>query len=129
MPRKKKNNQILKIINIIFIITLLISIVFSYVLISTNIIPNKYLIIVITTLLLIFIGYILSLRFKKNIPSIILSVIAIILSLIELFAIFKFNDTLNFLKLNFGNSKISYEYSLIVKKDSKYNSDKDINDK
>ena len=123
---KTKNKKIFKISNIIFIITLLISIIFSYVLITTNIIPNKYLIIAIASLSIIFIGYLLSIRFKKKIPSIVLGIIVIILSIIEIFAIFKFNDTTNFLKENFGKSKITYEYSLIVKNDSKYNSDKDL---
>ena len=121
MSKKKKDKKLFKVTGIIWIITILILVLFTYTMLSINMIPDKYLLPGFITILAIHLIYLLCIKLKKKTITIIFSIIVILLSLLELFIIFKFSDTLSFLRFNFGKSKITYTYNLIAKKDNNNN--------
>lgn len=128
MPKKtkKKDKKLFKVSSIIWIITILILVFFIYNILSLNILPDKYLIPIFITLLLIHIVYLICIKLKKKKSTIFFSVIVVLMSLLELFAVFKLSDTLSFLRFNFGKSKISYVYNLVVPVTSNYNNENDV---
>ncbi|MBE6158495.1 MAG: hypothetical protein E7159_01560 [Firmicutes bacterium] len=122
MPRKKKNEKLFKVATTIWFVTIIALVLFMYTMLSLNVLPEKYLIIGFIVILAIHLLYMLCIKLKKKALTIIFSVVAVLLSLVELFAIFKFGDLLSFINHNFGNNKTTYVYNIVAKSDSKYNS-------
>ena len=126
----KKRNKILLIINfIIFSILVLTSAIFMYKMIETNIVPNKYLIIVGSILSVItIVDFILILK-KVKIASIILDVLIALIVGVELFAIPKMTEFIEFINENFSAQYDISIYTLMVSADSDYYTFDDINGK
>ena len=134
MSRKKKKDPKTIVLNIIkyiiFILSLGISFLLSRRLINLDIIPNKYLIIfiIILCVLNIIIGLLLS--SKKIISNIIGFILFALIVVASIFG-FKYSGKISkYFDKAFNN--IEYEtttYSVVVLKDSKYNTIEDLNQK
>lgn len=122
MKKKKINYNF-----IIYIFTLLISIVFTGIILKSNMVPLKYLIILLLILVIwnVAIGLLLF-KFKKRIIGYILS---FILLLITIFGTYYLNSTLGFIK-GFGKDNYKEEnFLVLVLKDSPYQELKDLENK
>ena len=112
---------------IIKIIGLLLSIILIVNIINLNILPNKYLLIIIfIELFLLLLGIILNINKKKllKIIGIILLIISIIINSIGLYYI---NNTNKFIETSFNNNLIEInKYNVIVLKESNYNNIEEI---
>ncbi|HOB25934.1 MAG TPA: hypothetical protein PKG93_02165, partial [Bacilli bacterium] len=126
--KKNKKNKKLRITSIIiWIISMIINFFFCYLIIRTNILPNKYLIAIIAfvTILLIIHG-ILILKKNKKWIYILFDIIAIVICSGELYMIPKVYDFVNFLNKNLTTNYEYYEYDIIVSSASNYNSVSDL---
>ena len=108
--------------HIIKIISTLLSIILIINIINLNIIPNKYLLIIILLdIFLLLLGIILNVNKKKTLKIIgtILLIITIIINSIGLHYI---NNTKKFIKTSFNNNLVEMnKYNVIVLKESNYN--------
>ena len=113
--------------HIIKIISTLLSIILIINIINLNIIPNKYLLIIISIeLFLLLLGIILNINKKKTLKiiGIILLIINIIINSIGLYYI---NHTNKFIKQSFNNNLVEKnKYNVIVLKESNYNNIEEI---
>lgn len=112
---------------IIYIFTLLITIIFAGIIIKSNMIPFKYLIILLLILVIlnVIIGLLLF-KFKKKIIGYILS---FILLLITILGTYYLNSTLGFIK-GFGKDNYKEEnFLVLVLKDSPYQELNDLENK
>ncbi len=126
--KKNKKNKKLRITSIIiWIISMIINFFFCYLIIRTNILPNKYLIAIIAfvTILLIIHG-ILILKKNKKWIYILFDIIAVVICSGELYMIPKVYDFVNFLNKNLTTNYEYYEYDIIVSSASNYNSVSDL---
>ena len=124
--KKEKKNIMGIITKLLFSISLIIFIFFIFNL--NSVLPFKYIIIIIIVFLLFYIFYgLLCFKWKdKNKTIITFNILSIIFLIIELFFIFKLNDTFKFLNSNFGSKSNTLEYNVIVNKQSNYNSISDL---
>ena len=128
---KREVIKMKKIINIIILIlSVLSSLYFIKLIYDLNIIPNNYFLVGILIYIVIIVINIISLLSKKlllNIFGIFISIIIIIISCIGISYSTKLN---NFFNKTFNNNGIIINgYSVVVLKNSEYNTIKDINDK
>ena len=126
--KRRKKRLVSKIINILSILVLTI---FLITLFKVNVLPLKYFKIISISLIVFELIYTLlvvnvKIKAKRLIPFNILAVIFII---VEIFAFFKINETMNFLKINLDNSYKTEIYYFVVNKDAKYKKIEDISDK
>jgi len=114
-------------------IIMLIGIILSALLIKTiitlNILPIKYLILITTTLLLLNIIGIITLLLKNKWIKIITIIIYIILLAITIVGIRYSTYTINYLKKGFNNNIEKKAYNVVVLKTSNYNTIDDLNNK
>lgn len=126
--KKKKTNRIYRIISLILLVA---SIFFGATLMYIDLLPTKYLLIILISLF-VFTALnviLLNLRRLKKIIKKVISAISIIVVLVMLIASFYMYRTLGVLIGN-GESKYKLEnYSLIVLKDSGYSKLKDVKNK
>lgn len=126
--REKKHNVIIDFISqTIFVMFLVVSIALFGIIISLGILPNKYLIIglIVVGLLYFIIGFIIF-RKRGRIRKIILSILCIGFIMLDLFLFQYLNSTLNFLdKIKAGNYQTE-NYYVISLKESSYNEINDI---
>lgn len=126
--KKKKTNRIYRIISLILLVA---SIFFGATLMYIDLLPTKYLLIILIALFVFttFNVILLNLRRLKKIIKKVISAISIIVVLVMLIASFYMYKTLGVLTGN-GESKYKLEnYSLIVLKDSGYSKLKDVKNK
>ena len=125
--KKKSKNLIYKMLSILLIT---ISSVFIGILFYTDLLPTKYLILIISIVLIfnLFNVFLINLKKLKKKVKKTLAIFMTIVILVLLTIIFYFTKTLGVL-VNNGDSKYKLEnYSVIVLKDSSYNELKDIRD-
>jgi LCP family protein required for cell wall assembly len=131
---KRKNKKIRKVMGIIGIITavvltIVIGILFFQIF-SMNIIPNKYLWIVILFILMILgmdaVLCIPKIRWQIKLVFIILSILII---LVAGFGIFKINDTMDFFRKIGAKDYEIEKYYVVVKSDSDYEKIEELKDK
>lgn len=126
--KKKKTNRIYRIISLILLVA---SIFFGATLMYIDLLPTKYLLIILISLF-VFTALnviLLNLRRLKKIIKKVISAISIIVVLVMLIASFYMYRTLGVLTGN-GESKYKLEnYSLLVLKNSEYSKLKDIKNK
>ena len=123
VKKKKFNYNFL-----IFIFTILISLIFMGIVIKSNMVPTKFIIILILTLLIwnFLIGLFFTKFKKKKIISYILSFILVLITIIGTYYL---NSTLGFFK-GFGKDNYKEEnFLVLVLKDSPYNELKDLENK
>ena len=127
----KKESKIFNIISLVlFVISITVVVTFGYILLKFNAIPTSYLVLLLLILGVFYLTYGLF-NFawnKKKIALIIFDVIAVIFMAIQIFALVKLNDTLDFLKRNFGNNKYTLIYNVVANKNSNYNNINDVKD-
>lgn len=128
--RKTKNNN-KKIYNIITIISIIIAIIFGIMLYALGMVPGKYLTILYTSLVLIYL--LLSfLVFKKNIKSVIKMfciILFIILNIVFSMGINYISKTISFFDIINNELFQKEEFYIMVLKDSKYQEIDDLMDK
>lgn len=117
-------SRVLAGVAIVSFIILIVSII------RLNILPTKYLIIVIGSMVILTLINLFFAFFKKKPPVFrpISIVLSILFSAISIFAFLKINDTINFFA-NFGSDKITNTYNVIVAKDSELGEDSDLANK
>ena len=112
---------------LITIISLLLS---SYLIIelkNINILPNKYLLIISTILLLLNTIGIITLLLKNKWIKIITTIIYIIILLLNIIGLYYINNTKNFFKNGFNNNNLEIKkYNVLVLKTSKYQKIEDL---
>ena len=132
MNKKKSSNKKKKLISrIINIISIIILTIFLIVLYKASVLPIKYYKIIGITLVILELIYTLlcinkKIKGKKLIPF---NFIVVIFMAIELFVVFKINETLHFLDINLNNSYKTEVYYFVVNSDSEYEKLNDIEDK
>ena len=125
---KNKINNIIKFIYLI--ITLLISLNFIRVVNNLNILPNKYLILFISIIILLNILNIILTLIKRIWTKIISIIIGLLLISISIIGTIYINDTKDFLDSSFNNNiKEITTYNYIVLNNDKYNSLEDLSNK
>lgn len=111
-------------------IVILLSIFFSYYLNKLDLLPSKYLLLVLLLVVIFDIIATLFIFSKRKVFNIIGIIIFIILCLFLSFGIYYFNSTNNFIDKTFKViDEDILEYYVIVKEDTSYNTIKDINNK
>ena len=125
-PRKKSE----LILNYIFsLINVILGFAFVYTIVKINILPMKYLIILISALTL-FIGLVLFMIWRRKVWKKIIGIIlTAALGTILVFATLNINETFKYLQQITNSSIQKTKYYVIVPKDSTYNSIKDLNGK
>ena len=128
----KKEKNIFKNINLLlFVLSIVVVVTFGYILIKFNAIPTNYLILLLIVLGVFYLIYGLFnfIWYKKKVALIIFDVVAVIFMIIQIFVMFKLNDTIEFIKNNFGNNSFTLVYNVVVKNDSNYNNIDDVKGK
>lgn len=122
MPKKKKQKKINTMSKVIYIIYLLISLITMGIILFLNILPLKYILIILSLyafISLIFSIFIFNNRIKKKIKTVI-DIICIIFIVIFSLVLNYLNKTLNFMELiKYGGYQIE-EYYVLVLEDSGY---------
>ncbi len=125
----KRKTEIIRIISrVLSIMGLFILGAFSYMLFKANVLPNKYFIIIVGIFAFLEILY-LFFSFKKKTKKkllVFLDIFAVLIFLVQLFGIFKINETLDFLNKNLTLKYDTNTYYVVVNKDSAYKDIKDI---
>ena len=129
--QRRRKLKIFMIISMIFVLISLISLgVFSYVLLSINVLPTKYLLIIYGIILVIYILLFLSFfKFKKKSVKIIAYIISALISTVFIVGAIYLNNTNDFLKNTQVKDYDTVAYSVMVLKDSKYSKLEDLKDK
>ena len=128
---KKNNIKTFKIINFILLILYIgISTTFGYVMYNTDILPMKYIVIIVAALFaILIIHFVLTLKTKKKkIFSIIFDILLVIIMVIEAFAIPKMSEFIEFLEYNFTDRYDISIYNIMVSSSSNYNTLEDLKD-
>ena len=130
MPRRKKTKNIvfINLSKILFWLSFLVLLYFIYTLFISNILPVKYLTLIIIIFSLLYLIYFFLIKKYKKKAMIIFDICAVLFVLLELFAIFKLDDTIDFIKKNFINKSETLTYNIIVNSNSNYNGVDDLND-
>lgn len=124
MAKKKKNSD--KIGKIETIILFIISGIFTLLIVFLNIIPSKYLYIIIGVIVLIFLIFLVSLKKKKNKKAKVFAFLYILILLFSSYYLFSTVDLLSYFK---GKSYKEERYIIYVLKSSNFNSINDLNNK
>ena len=130
--QKKRHPKVFKIINfILLIIYLTVSIVFSYIMYNTQVLPNKYIILIASVLfILLIIHLVLTVKTKKKkVFSIIYDILLVLIIAVEIFAIPKMNEFIDFIEYNFTDSYETIIYNVMVSQSSTYQTMEDLNGK
>ena len=127
--KKNKKKNIFKKINLgIWILSIITTTILGYFIFSANVLPFKYLImIIIILLLLLAIHGLLVFRKTKNWILIIINILTLLFVGVEIFGIFKINDTLEFLRKIHSKYEVDI-YNIVVNNNSSYSSLEDIKD-
>lgn len=128
---KKKIGLIRIISRILSMAALGVLIVFFYLLSKANVLPNKYLFIIIgffSLLEFMYLFFSFNKRTRKK-TLIFFDVIAVLMMIIQIFGIVKINETLDFLNKNLSLKYDTNTYYVVVNKQSSYNKLSDINNK
>ena len=128
---KKNNIKLFKIINFILLILYIgVSTTFGYVMYNTDVLPMKYIIIIVAALCaILIIHFVLTLKTKKKkIFSIIFDILLVIIMVIEAFAIPKMSEFIEFLEYNFTDRYDISIYNIMVSTSSSYNTLDDLKD-
>ena len=125
---RMKNKKIKIISKTVWTISALVLVFFIYQLINSNIIPTKYLVVIISVLVVLkLLFFLFAFKFKtKKVVLIIFSIIAVLLMLLELFAGLKIRETINFLNKNLNLKYDTNVYYVVVNSKSKYKELSDI---
>lgn len=114
-------------LNIISFIEMILLVVFNYLLLKINILPNKYLLLIIISTFIINILTIIFVNLKNNILKIIGVIIMIFMILFSLFGSYYLYTGNKFLNNSFNNiSSETSTYYIITNKSSKYKKKDDI---
>lgn len=123
--RLRKYSKLLLVASIIFMLLL------AYFIFDANVLPGKYLTIIIGIFLLLALiqGLFIMNKKTKTWLIILIDVLSLLFMCLEAFAIVKINETISFLRDNLGIKYRTDIYNLVVAKDSSYQSIKDIENK
>ena len=124
MAKRKKNSD--KIGKIETILLFIISGIFTLLIVFLNIIPSKYLYIIIGVIVLIFLIFLVSLKKKKNKKAKVFAFLYILILLFSSYYLFSTVDLLSYFK---GKSYKEERYIIYVLKSSNFNSINDLNNK
>ncbi len=130
MTKKSKKKKLLIFSRIIWVLSICIMALLSYFIYKANVMPFKYflMIIIIFILLLAIHGLLIMKRRTKKIILIVLNICTILFMGVEIFAILKINDTLDFLNKIYAKYEINI-YNIVVNSESSYQSLDDIKEK
>lgn len=120
--QNKKNTKFYKIVSVTFLI---LSCIFTLLLLNLKVLPNKYLIPIIGVLVVLNLVVYLSLRFSKNKVVKIFSILGCIGLFYGVYSLANTSDILASMNINY---KIN-NYVVLVKKDSSYENIKDLDSK
>lgn len=124
---KKMGKKLLFFNFILFSILLIASLFFIYTMYNTNIVPDKYIIIIGAVLtVFILVHFILTLK-RVKVASIVLDVLLVLIVAVECFAIPKMSEFIDFVKYNFSAQYDISIYNVMVSTSSTYNSLEDLN--
>ena len=128
--KEKKNKKKYNKLNVISIIDILLFVVISFFIVNVNILPTKYVILVIILLLVINILGIILVNLKKKILKIIGIIILILSVLLSGVGSYYLFYTNNFLNESFNSVKKTVStYYIVTSKDNKYSKKSDIKNK
>lgn len=123
---KKMGKKLLFFNFILFSFLLIASIFFVYTMYNTNIVPDKYLVIIGAVLsVFIIVHFILTLK-KVKVASIILDILLVLIVAVECFAIPKMSEFIDFVKYNFSAQYDVSIYNIMVSASSPYNTIEDL---
>lgn len=128
---KKTKKTISTISKIIYLFNFILDALFVYMLNKTGMVPNKYLLIVVFVLLILFLIHTIFI-FKKRTKIwvlIILDILGLLLIAVEALGYFKINEALEFLNNNLGAKYETNIYNIVVNSESSYNTKEDIKGK
>jgi len=128
---KKKVKKLTRFSQVIWGLSILLLIILGYFIYTANVLPAKYFIIIIIVfvVLLSIHGLFVLKKKTRSWLLILLNILAILFMCGELFAIFKINDMITFLKENLNARYETNVYNIVVSKDSNYQSLEDIKEK
>lgn len=130
ISKNKKKIGLIKIISrILSVAALGVLIVFFYLLSKANVLPNKYLFIIIgffSLLEFMYLFFSFNKRTRKK-TLIFFDIIAVLIMIIQIFGIVKINETLDFLNKNLSLKYDTNTYYVVANKQSSYNKISDIN--
>lgn len=127
--KEKKNKKKYNKLNVISIIDILLFVVISFFIVNVNILPTKYVILVIILLLVINILGIILVNLKKKILKIIGIIILILSVLLSGVGSYYLFYTNNFLNESFNSVKKTVTtYYIVTSSDNKYSKKSDIKD-
>src|SRR5574344_555107 len=121
IKNKKENNKFIKITRLFFIVSLVLLVLFAFMLIKTNMLPLKYLIIFLVVIsILYFFMYLLLLRKKiKKYYKVLSMIFLTLFSVVFIIGTVYINNTLDFLK-NVSTVGDKYDYYSVAVLNNKY---------
>lgn len=130
IKNKKENNKFIKITRLFFIVSLVLLVLFAFMLIKTNMLPLKYLIIFLVVIsILYFFMYLLLLRKKiKKYYKVLSMIFLTLFSVVFIIGTVYINNTLDFLK-NVSTVGDKYDYYSVAVLNNKYKKLKELNNK
>ena len=110
-----------------YFFSIIVILLFGYTVFVANILPLRYLIFTSFLLLLFYVFFFIFILKNKKIILFFFYILDVIFMLLSLFAIFKLDDTIDFIKKNFINKSETLTYNIIVNNNSNYNGVDDLN--
>lgn len=128
---KTKNTSLRKFSKVLLAISIIFTLLLAYFVFNANVLPAKYLIIVIIVFAILTLIQAIFIMNKKTKTWLIITIdiLTLLFMCLEAFAIVKINETISFLRDNLGIKYRTDIYNIVVSKDSSYQNLEDIKGK